>query len=624
MKHTTRLLTHVALAGLAALGCRRDADAPLPPSVLFPDASAASAGGDQPPSGAESGGATRAEPITEAEPNDSATQAQPLTSQAVVRGQLWAAGGQQDRDWYRLPAVPPGHAISLDLRQAPGCAVLELLDDTGVRVSRKAIGWRSTRPVLPMQAGGQGVSLVRITCKGKPLTEAVDGAYILLVSSRALGPLDEWERNDSAGTDAQVLTLDAAVSATLAPVGDIDRFALPSDPNPETRWMLTAAGLPDVALDLLVRDPLTGASLLKRRAMAGEALLVAGLDPALLRGKDGRMALVEVSAAHGQAPDADYALTLRRQTVPGCTRADGCPEQQLDEREPNDTEARAQVWTPVDPTRPAVWQGHIDDDLDEDWLAPARPDSASLVQLGVTAPAEAGLQVEWWQGATLLARLELEAATTASWAAMPCTPQTRWKIRAAKGGGGGAYRLEVTPVDAALFESEFTTGGRPRPANGSAAAPLAAIAAGEWGCEEGGFGRRGVLHETADRDVYSWQHSGEAWTGELRCESDGKPGLRCVLRDATDRILADLAPPVRGEAPATPLRLEPGAYRIEMSANPPRPSATPYLVTLASDADLAALLPAAATPSVPAAPVPAPGAGPAAPGRPPAAGGGLP
>lgn len=590
----------------------------MPSGLLFPEAPAPSA---SPQVDAIAGAATpRPETIAESEPNDSATQAQPIGLQAMVRGQLWAGAGQQDRDWYRLPAIPPGHAMTLDLRESPSCAVLELLDDAGVRVSRKAGAWRATRPVLPAQTAGQGVSLVRVTCKGKPLTEAGDSAYVLLATTRPLGPSDEWERNDTAGADAQVLALDAPLAGTLAPIADIDRFALPGGAAEGTRWVLTAVGLPDVAMELAVRDPLSGDVLLQRRASQGGGLLVAGLDPTLLRAKDGRMALVELSAEHGQAPDADYALTLRLQKVEGCARADGCPEAQPDDREPNDTLELAQRWSMSDPSRSASWRGWLDGELDEDWLAPERPLSATLVQLTLTAPPEVPLAMEWWEGAVLQAKLEVDAGTSAGWAAVPCSQQTRWKVRSRKGNVGGAYRLEVATVNAALFETEALA-GRGRPA-AAASAPLLAIAAGELGCDEGGFGRRGVLLEASDRDSFVWSHQGPAWTGELRCAGDGRAGLRCVLRDASERVVAELLPPARGEATPAPLRLEAGTYHLEVSATAPRSSLEPYLVALASDADLAAVLPVAATPSaepVPGTPAAAPRPAAAPSGRPPAA-----
>ena len=127
---------------------------------------------------------------------------------------------------------------------------------------------------------------------------------------------------------------------------------------------------------------------------------------------------------------------------------------------------------------------------------------------------------------------------------------------------------------------------------------MAEVPGGALDCKEGGWARRGVLHDASDRDRFVLDvPTGSEWTGEVRCQGDGKPGLLCTLTGPEGAELATLRPPAQAEATPVPLRLLPGRYTIELAATPGRASQTPYLVVLATDADLAALLPAAVTPT---------------------------
>jgi hypothetical protein len=526
------------LASAALLACSRSAPAPLPTEALFPDITAG------PMVAVEPG--PRTETIAEVEPNDSALQAQPLSALSLLVGSLAATAVEgaktpRDSDWFRLPATAPGHAVTLDLRKAPACAVLELLDDSGKRVWRKATPWKGTRAVLPLQVAGSGASLVRVTCSGKVVPQLPDAAYELLVVTRALTPSDEWEPNDTVGVTAQPLVVGQPLQATAAPLGDIDRFALPVDSPAGTLWTLATAAVPDVVLRLDLLDPLSGQPVLTRKSAKGEGLLLAGLSPERLRGAAGAPVLVQVTAADGQNPDIAYALSLQSLNVPGCPDLAACAGRVPEDREPNDQPDRAQELPQLVQDKPVRWRGWLDAAGDVDYLSVTMPlldppqtavDQPLVVAMALTAPADSAVGIDWLQGDRVVRSLEARAGTTVRWPGLAVAAGTYFRVRTLDGkrGSSGLYGLELTRLDGSFFEVESTApnGRASKDSAGREGGPLAEVPGGALDCKEGGWARRGVLHDAADRDRFVLDvPAGSDWTG--RDPLSGRRQARAVV-----------------------------------------------------------------------------------------------
>ncbi len=591
---------------LPAWACRRAADAPLAAQQLFPDAVVAA------PQAIDSakGTVVRAETVAETEPNDSPTQAQPLPASALVGGQLQASadrpdaaaagrrpkakgGGLLDEDWYRLPAIPAQHLAHIELREGPACSDLELYDDSGRNLLRRAARSKTARPVLPALGPAAHASLVRVVCKGKE-----GGSYTLALFTRPQLPGEEVEPNDDASLQASPWPIGAPMQGTLAPLQDVDTFILDGQGrDPAELQSLSVTGVPDVEWTLALLDPQTRQPLLQRRGSKGEGCIVPNLDLARLPPRT----LLQLRATSGQAADAPYALGIQPLLPPGCTRQADCRDRLPSEREPNDSAAFAQPLA-LGPEGGGLVAGVIDsaDDTDQ-FLLQGTPNQVASLRLEAPPSLAVRLQVNGasWVAAAgqrvVVAGVQVAADGRLVVAVTAERPRT-WSRHE-------AYRLAFAVVDGTAWEQERADEAQPAQlwtaAGAMQAVEARGVAGGVAGGELGGWLRRGVLATADDTDTFGLDLRAEtAPVGlELSCAGDGAAGLQCEILDFQGRPLLQLAAPVEGEQ-RTPLALPPGAYRVAVRAVTGRPSLRPYAVAL-SRAPAHAGLPLAATPAAP-------------------------
>lgn len=614
----------LALVGFGA-GCRRDAAAPIAGTVLFPDAGPTAAAV---PVSAQ-GSIVRAESVTEAEPNDSASEAQAISGNAVVEGNLGRpadartadptakdsaakplkskskAKGMQllDADWYRLPAAPAGQITTLDLRRGPACAELELYDDTGRTLLKRARWWRQVRPVLASVGPEARASLVRVSCLAKGADAQAGGAYQLAVWTRPARPDEEIEPNDKAGPIAQPLKLGATMQGTLAPLEDVDTYTLDlAGAVAGEALLLGVAGVPDVELELQLLDPVTQQPLLVRRPGKGASIAVPNLDPR----RTGDHPLAVVRAVSGMAPDTNYALSIQTFLPPGCARQAECAHLLPTEREPDDTRVQANlVQTGV------IVTGMLDGLGDVDWYEvagrPVGPDgkATAVVQLRLQGPPGLTLGLQIGEEPTAMQVLAVAGQPLLTGGVLLGAQPLALQVHA-KGAGANpnqAYRLEIQVTDMPDFEveagDELHQPGLLTPAHALVANPIDAThPAPSWQ-------RHGALLPAGDKDAF-WLdfRSRPGPTGVmLTCQGDGTPGLRCALLDGKGNEVAKVQPAALAEA-QVPAALPPGVYKVTVTADPAHASPQPYLVAVHESAEALALaapvtptgLPQAATP----------------------------
>lgn len=590
----------LALLGLAA-ACRRDAEQPLTQQQLFPDAGVAA------PQVTDSarGSVAHTAQVAETEPNDLASQAQPLLANALVSATLQRPPGAPadaeaaeakpakkkpkapktpplvDEDWYRLPALPPDQVMQLELRDAPACAELELRDDTGRTSLRKAKALKGVRAALPNISAAAGGSLVRVSCRG-----GEGGAYSLAVFTRAPAPGEELEPNDTARVDLLRLRPDAPAQGTLAPAQDVDVWALDlQQAQAGDAMVLSVTGIPDVDYELQIVDGASRAPLLTRRPGKGQAVMIPNLDPGRLGG-----AFLQLKALSGQSVDAAYALAVQSYLPPGCLRQADCRDRLPSEREPNDAIDGAQPLA-VDAAAPNQFAGLIDTPGDVDWLAvQVAEDQVLAAQLD--APPAVSLKLQIGDGPKAV-QWPATAGKPARVAGVAGSEGRVWiAVMADKDGGASrheAYRLTLRLLPGTGWEREQGD-ERASPALWSAEGAMQACPA-EPDLPGGGWQRRGLLWPAGDKDTFGLDLRGQTGpTGvELLCQGDGEPGLSCALTDLNDQILARVAAPLGAQPARLPLALAAEAFKVSVQAERARPSAQPYRVVVRRAAEAAGL-----------------------------------
>lgn len=574
---------------------------------LFPDAGATAATAP-----ASSQGTTiRAESVVEAEPNDGPAEAQAIGANAVVDGTLARHGDAKpadtpkkgkgktkasliDADWFRLPAPPAGQVTTIDLRSGPACAELELLDDTGRTVIKRARWWKTARPVLPGIGPEARASLVRVVCNAKP-ADAAGGPYRLAVWTRPARPDEEVEPNDKPGTMAQLVAFGATTQGTLAPSEDVDVFALDlAAAVPGEALLLSVAGVPDVDMEIQLLDPVTLQPMLTRRPGKGVSMLVPNLDGRRL----GVNPLISLRAVSGAAPDASYAMTLHTFLPINCARQSECGALLPSEREPNDERTRALAVQPG-----TTVTGILDSAGDVDWYElPGRPGGGVAI-VRLQGPPGLALTLQLGEGERMLVvRAPAGEALVAGGVQMGALPLA---LKVAATGPGAnpnlVYRMDIQLIDSPDFEVE--AGDETRTTGAMAGAnlwtpvhvllPFAADAAHP----QPGWQRHGALVPSGDRDAFGLDlRSRPGPTGvQLDCQGDGAPGLQCALLDPQGAELARLRPGSLEHA-QTPLVLPPGAYKLVVMADSTRASPQPYAVAILEAPDVLALA-LAATPT---------------------------
>ena len=597
-----RALAWAAWVALFALtcACRRDAVTPIASAQLFPDAGAApTAGAAEAPTAL-----ARAENVAEVEPNDSAAEAQPIAANAIVEGALVKGAGAKpaaakgrakgsvviDEDWYRLPAVQPGQLAQIDLRSAPPCAELELYDDTGHTLVRRAKPWKAVRPVLPSIGAEAHASLVRVVCRAKAGAEAealAGGAYRLAVWSRAVLPSEEVEPNDKVAAATQVIALGSTLQATLAPLEDTDAFVLDLKTAGAGECLqVSVAAVPDVEMEVALYDPVTLQAVLKRQPGRGQGALIPNLDVRRV----GDHPIVSIRAVSGNQPDAAYVVGVQTYLPAGCLHQIDCPNLMPTEREPNDEPAHAM------PVVPGVAvTGFLDAPGDIDWLGiQGKPGQVAVLRLSGPAAWKVALTVQG--GAELSA-----AAAGQPLLAGGLVLGAAGLVVGVHGQKDASSLTEPWRLDIALydFNDYETSTSQPgvqadpwSPAHALVRRPLSADFA------QGGWSRHGMLGAPREVDAYGLDlRARTAPIGlSIDCGGDGALGLTCTVLAEDGRELLVVPADLNGATPGhRSALLVPGRYRIVVQAPAGRASAQPYAIVLREQADVQGL-PLGATP----------------------------
>lgn len=593
------MLARAACVVLCALavGCRRDAAKPIAVSQLFPDATIAPAVVLPAPSG----GLARAEAVAELEPNDSAAEAQPVAANAVVDGVLARpptasdkpartnghakAGVVIDEDWYRLPAVQPGQMTQIDLASGPACAELELYDDTGRTLVRRAKWWKAVRPVLPSVGPAARASLVRVVCRGKSFAET-GGSYRLAVWTRASLATEEVEPNDKVSAASQTAALGASLQGSLAPLEDVDAYSLDfRSAQPGDCLQISVAGVPDVDMELALYDPLTLQPLMRRKPARGLGIIVPNLDVRRV----GDHPIVTVRAVSGNQPDAPYVLSTQEFLPSGCAHQVDCPALIPVEREPNDDPARALAVLPG-----TTVTGFVDSAGDIDWLAPqARPGQIAVMRLIGPSALKMALSV---QGG---AELTADAGQPLRSGAVRVPPGGLMVgVHAQEGGASltDLWRFDVQLFDFVDYEVSVAPGAPPPDPWSAAHALLRRPVTPELAA--GGWTRHGMIDIQNEIDVFGLDlRDRPAPVGlGLLCGGDGALGMTCTVSAEDGRELVKVTADLDGTAPGhSTIVLVPGRYRIAVQGAGRR-SPQPYAVMVREQPD-AQGLPLGGTPT---------------------------
>lgn len=597
MRHTlnasARHLASVAAAlAVVASGCRRDARQSLNQQNLFPDADVTAVA--PPPSAV--GTLARAEWVQEREPNDRPDEAQAVSSNALIAGELAAptpsgaapktakgkktkSSARGDADWYRLAATPPGQLVQIDLRESPPCAQIELFDDTGKTLIARARTHAGVRPVLPSIGPDAHASLVRVTCEGEGA-----GPYKLAVFTRPMRPDEELEPNGAPRQASQSLTVGQSLQGTLAPEADVDVFVLDFAAAGSTDlWVLSVTPVPAVVMELTLLDPATLEPLLVRKSAKEGGIVVPDLAPSRLP----KRTLVQIKALSGQAPDQPYVLTLAPLLPAGCAKQADCLDRLPVEREPNDSRITAQQSPAGKPL-----SGFLDSVGDIDAFELSCPPGA-IVRLVATPPADALLLLQVGDGADTVRLEGAGPGVPVVVAGVQVSTGRLGVLLRAKGDGlkpTEPWLLTSTATNDPFFEVEAG-------ADASVAHSLLPVPPNPQ-LPRGGWQRTGALVPAGDVDTFFLDLRNRPGVQglELFCGGDGAPGLSCTCLDAKGQELAHLAAGEPEKPTRAPLSVPPGAYRFVVVAEKPRLSAVPYRVTV-RDAPELAQLPTAGTPT---------------------------
>lgn len=577
---------------VALLGCKRDADAPLPRETLFPDAASA-----QPaPRPSSAGILQRAALLDAVEPDNEPARALVLTGDVVVSGSLAAAPPDAsdtpepkrkrarrrtvttDTDWFRLtPAEEPGTITRVELRDAPACARLDVFvggDDPSsldIRAPlRSARAWRKTGVVVPSLRREPSRSLwVRVRCAVRAdQRDGAGGTYRLALTTRPRMPDEEVEPNDEAGDHTEILVLGgsllggASAQGALAPLGDLDVYALDLVAAPPGEALLLGVtGVPGVRLRVSLRDAHTERVMLERTSARGEGVLLPNLDVR----RTGDRPLLAIEALSGQAPDARYAAQIRTFLPAGCPDVSACPDRLPVEREPNDARTTA-----FGIASGGLITGLLDHPDDVDWYAvDGAEGDAVIATLQAPASVRGALEI-WLDGEAVVAAQASEVGEQLSVAgAVAGGRRLHVAVRAVEGlAPREVYRLRVTrrvEPTLARWSGPAREGGVRGPL------PLLAVPGGVLERVSGllpGETRHGYLVEVPA--------AAGVWSGRLRFQADGRAGrsvrvvdLSAVAADADGdpATLASVGPTDLAAAAETSLVLPPGRYGVEVSGD---------------------------------------------------------
>jgi len=285
------------------------------------------------------------EPGDESEPNGKATLAQPATADDEIAGYF---GSRRDEDWYRvsLAGIPEGNLLSLDLSPVPGVAGgLALYDASEHRLIDRR-GRKEEALALRDLAWPQGAASVYVVVRAEAGKSASE-RYRLRIRNQPSSPETEVEPNDDA---AHALPLAEGTSQGTLGHGDVDVYRFKVEEARIAALDVVPPERVDVKVDVIREGQGTAVVHLDHgRRHEPESVPNLFLVPGSY--------LVRLSVGSGDGnPDEPYRLTLAlRSPDPG------------EEREPNDTQARATLLSPPAAATPAApargWlapQGDVD------------------------------------------------------------------------------------------------------------------------------------------------------------------------------------------------------------------------------------------------------------------------
>ena len=573
------LLTLFALIALPA-ACKRDAERPLAPSTLYPDAR------NEPLTATVAAPLDRLE-LVEAIETDDVMQATAVATGTIVAGTLT----EGDVDWVHITrGAAAGELLRIELRESPACAELARFSDPYGAPVATARRWRQERPVLPSLRDTEAGLWVRITCppktskaKAKGTDTAGDiGPWRLAVTARVARHDEEREPNDDLGPWTRLLSVGTSVQATFAPLGDVDTFRLDlSNALPGDAQLLSVTGVPGLAMELVLRraDGVAGGDgddlLLKRTSAVGEGIMIPNLDVR----RTGERPLLVLRAQSGAAVDHSYAATVRPLLPAGCRTQGSCPERIPIEREPNDVRVDAMGIRPG-----GVITGLLDASDDVDWYA-IDGEPGDVLTLNVDPPEGVSVRVVINEGNEGWGELNSTLPGAAVHFGGRRIAGRRVHVSVSSVGGASRaspYTLSAKLQQDPIFEHEGIA---------KAARVLDAF----------GLQATGVLTPSGDIDGWAFIIAAGPGLGQrfaLTCGGDGLPGLRCSVRGPDGEPLQETIVDGDETKAAEPQLLAPGRYEVVIDRVDSRPSVHAWKVALALVGDAVAL-PAAVTPVLP-------------------------
>ncbi len=201
----------------------------------------------------------------EVEPNDDASHAQVLASEARIGGAVAVSGAAKpDQDWFAIVTPPaadlgaptgdggsaPPHVAFLTLSAGSDALLLELVDARGkVLLARTARGGQRAH-LTHLALSAVAPTLVRVRALGK--TSSTSLAYTLEYQQRIAEPNEELEPNDDVAR-AFPFPLSGAVSGRLDGADDKDLFVLPVLHDGST-YRVELVAMADLAPEIRIRS----------------------------------------------------------------------------------------------------------------------------------------------------------------------------------------------------------------------------------------------------------------------------------------------------------------------------------------------------------------------------------
>lgn len=249
-----------------------------------------------------------ADPILEAEPNDSRENAQPILPLQPVRGSL---NTRKDEDWFVM-TTSEEQILRVELVECSGFnPVLELFDSTGKKLRRSVNngGDGSGEVITNFHVLERVYLRVKLARKGKKSWNE-DNQYTILAALNHPRGGEEKEPNGSV-KKATVLALDRVTRGFLNVPEDVDVFQGPTPTDDSGEWAVSLLAPPGTPLivDLAYGK---GPSAAVARVRGGKRLSMRGL-----RVRPSEPLTVSIRAGDRENVEASYRLQLERTLLAG-------------------------------------------------------------------------------------------------------------------------------------------------------------------------------------------------------------------------------------------------------------------------------------------------------------------